>query len=130
MQKGSNVSITNKTRAKIPGLPFVKAAKDALGTRYELSVAFVQPADARRIARTYKRKDYAANVLSFRLTGTSGEMIICPATAKKQAPDFGRTYPAHLLALFIHGALHLKGLAHGGTMEREERRLLRKYISQ
>lgn len=104
-------------------------AKEVFGARYELSVAFVGPAEARRIAKKYKGKDYAANVLSFRLTPASGELIICPATAKAEASQFERTYPQHLSALFIHGCLHLKGFVHGGTMESEERRLLRKYIS-
>ena len=108
-------------------MPFEAIAQTVLGKKYELSVAFVLPKDARRIARTYKRKDYAANVLSFRLSKSSGELVICPATAKAEAPDFGRTYKEHIQTLFIHGLLHLEGHTHGGTMESEERRLLRKY---
>ena len=127
MGRQSNISISNKTRGSVPRLPFEAIAQTVLGKKYELSVAFVAPKDASRIARTYKRKDYAANVLSFRLSKASGELVICPATAKAEAPDFGRTYKEHMLALFIHGLLHLEGHTHGGTMESEERRLLRKY---
>ena len=125
--RGSNISVANKTRGTIPRLPFADIAKSVVGNVYELSVAFVTPLEARRIARTYKNKDYAANVLSFRLDKKSGELIICPATAKAEAPDFGRTYKEHLLALFIHGLLHLDGHTHGGTMEKQEIRLIRKY---
>ncbi len=129
MTKGSvSISIVNKTRAKIPGLLFEKAANAALPRGYELSVAFVTPIEARRIARTYKHKDYAANVLSFQLDKKSGELVICPATAKKEASDFDRTYPEHLFALFIHGLLHLVGHTHGSTMESVERRLARNFI--
>ncbi len=123
----SLISIANKTRSKAPRLPFEKIGEAILGKNYELSVAFVTPTDARRIARTYKRKDYAANVLSFRLSKNSGELVICLSTAKSEAADFDRSYPEHVLALFIHGILHLDGHTHGGTMEHEERRLLRKY---
>lgn len=123
----SNISVANKTRASVPRLPFADIANAVVGKTYELSVAFVTPFEARRIARTYKGKDYAANVLSFRLDKKSGELIICPATAKREAPDFGRTYREHMLALFIHGLLHLDGHTHGGTMEKQEIRLIRKY---
>lgn len=127
---GFSISISNKTGGSAPRLPFADIAKTILGRTYELSVAFVTPGEARRIARTYKGKDYAANVLSFRLSKKSGELVMCLATAKKEAADFDRTYREHVLALFIHGALHLEGHTHGGTMEREERRLLRKFNSQ
>lgn len=123
----ANISITNKTRGKVPRLPFADIASDILGARYELSVAFVGPAEAARLARTYKRKDYQPNVLSFRLSKTSGELVISPAVAKRQAKDFGTDYRGMLLILFIHGAFHLKGHTHGSTMDSAERRTLRKY---
>lgn len=127
MAKETHIAIRNKTRGTIPRLPFADMARDVLGARYELSVGFVTPAESARLARTYKHKDYAANVLSFRLSKTSGELVIAPAVARKQAKEFGTDFRGMLCILFIHGLFHLKGHTHGGTMESAERRMVRKY---
>lgn len=97
-----------------------KIKNAVLGKRYDLSLAFLSVKQMRRAMKfRYKRitGKKTSNVLSFPLSKTSGEILIC----KKAAAPF--TVPH----LFIHGALHLKGLAHGATMEREERRLLKRF---
>ena len=95
-----------------------------MGKDYDLSVAYPSPAAMRRAmkykkvsAEKLKGKNKVSNVLAFPLSKTSGEILIC----KEAAAPFT---PAYLL---IHGLLHLKGLKHGATMEREERRLLLKF---
>lgn len=124
----SAISITNKTRGTLPRMPSLQKMKDAvLGKDYELSVAFLPPAEARRVTRKAKNKDKASNVLAFPLSKKSGELLLCPATAREQAPDFDQTYPHFLAYLFIHGLLHLKGLDHGATMDREERRIAKRF---
>lgn len=120
-------STTNKTRTTIPHIAFADIKKDILGPSYDLSLAFVTPKESARLAREYKGKNYEANVLSFRLEKDAGEMVICPSVAKQQAKDFDTDFKGMLTRLFIHGAFHLKGHTHGGTMEREERRILKKY---
>src|SRR5581483_3378928 len=71
----------------------------------------------RAVTLRTRRKDHVSNVLSFPLSKASGEILIC----KQAAEPFSVEY------LFIHGVLHLKGFAHGATMEREERRVLRRF---
>lgn len=88
-----------------------------LGKNYELSVAFVGPTESRAVTRQTKHKNKASNVLSFELSKTSGEIIICPAVAK----------PYTLAYLFIHGLCHLKGYKHGVTMDSIERKLLKEF---
>ena len=97
---------------------FSKIKNAVLGKRYDLSVAFISPAAMRR-AMKYKKMTTGkiSNVLAFPLSKNSGEILIC----KKRALPFTVAY------LFIHALLHLKGHRHGGTMEREERRLLRQF---
>ena len=72
-----------------------------------------------RRAMKYKksRPKKVSNVLSFPYTKVSGEILICKSAAK----------PYTLPYLFIHGCLHLKGLTHSATMEREESRILKKF---
>ncbi len=103
---------------KTPPASFNKIKDFVLGKRYDLSVAFVSPAAMRR-AMVYKTSPTkkTSNVLAFPLSKTSGEILICSAAAKPYSAEF----------LFIHGTLHLKGLKHSATMEREEDRLLKRF---
>ncbi|MBU6323274.1 MAG: rRNA maturation RNase YbeY [Patescibacteria group bacterium] len=103
--------------------PFSRAAALAL-PGWELSLAFIPPEKARALNIRLRGKDYVPNVLSYRVGKMHGEVLICPAIAKKQAPDFGLPADRFLLLLFIHGCLHLEGLPHGATMERKERALV------
>ena len=72
-----------------------------------------------RKAMKYKkvRTRKTSNVLAFPLSKASGEILICKTAAKPYTPAY----------LFIHGCLHLKGLKHSATMEREERRFLKRF---
>ena len=81
----------------------------------------------REVTQRTKNKDKASNVLAFPLSKTSGEILICKATARKEAKDFHMTPEVFVTYLFIHGLLHLKGLDHSATMEHEERRVLRRF---
>lgn len=106
----------------MPRIPssFKKIQKEILGPTYDLSVVFLAEKEMRRhMKHRYERiaGKKTSNVLSFELSKTSGEILICPSAAK----------PYTLAYLFIHGCLHLKGRAHGDTMEREENRILKKF---
>ncbi len=97
---------------------FSKIKEATLGKRYDLSVAFLTTPQMRKAMRYKKeRTTKTSNVLAFPLSKTSGEILLCKAAAKPYSIEF----------LFIHGCLHLKGLKHGATMEREEDRLLKRF---
>jgi probable rRNA maturation factor len=117
-------SLVNKTARPQRGIPFKKIKEKVLGPKYELSVALLTAAQARKVTKATKNKDKASNVLAFPLSKRSGEILLCPATAKTQAAAYDMTPKKFLTYLFIHGLLHLKGMQHGGTMERTERRVL------
>lgn len=123
----TTVSITNTTNGNVPRLPFVRIKEAILGKKYELSIAFVKSSESRKYNVTYRQKDKATNVLSFPLSKNSGEIIIDPAVAKKEAPNFDMTQKKFLCFLVIHGMLHLKGLDHGSTMDKEEQKFLKKF---
>lgn len=101
---------------------FPKIKEAILGARYDLSVAFLSPKQMREAmvyrygAKEAKTKP-VSNVLSFPLSKTSGEILICKNAAKPYSVEF----------LFIHGLLHLKGRKHGATMDREEDRFLKRF---
>ncbi len=113
-------SISNSTKGKLPSLPFELMKNTILGKKYELSIAFITPAQSKKYNRTYRGKDYPTNILSFALDTTSGELLICPQKAKQDAPDFDMSPEKFIGFLLIHGMLHLKGMEHGSTMEAKE----------
>ncbi|MGH7175585.1 MAG: rRNA maturation RNase YbeY, partial [Minisyncoccia bacterium] len=90
---------------------------------WELSLAFVSPTVARRLNSKLRGKRYTPNVLSYRVGPKHGEVIICKEVARREALHYGHSEPEHLLFLFIHALLHLKGMAHGSTMEKREQSL-------
>lgn len=119
------ISIVNKTKGKLPRLPFARLKKEILGDAYELSIALVTPRESHRLNLTYREKDNATNVLSFPLSKNSGELILDTATSAKDAKNFDMTPNKFLLFLVIHGMLHLKGMEHGSTMEKAEKKFLK-----
>ncbi len=96
--------------------------EEILGKRYELSFSFVSKEEIYKLNKKYRKKDKPTDVLSFSLSKTSGEILICKEVAKLKSKDFGLKPADYLLFLIIHGCLHLKGLDHGPVMEKLEKK--------
>ena len=117
-----NFSVRRTTKkGTLPRVPFLALKNAVLGEDYDLSLVFASPTLSRKLNRTHRDKDKPANVLSFPLTKTSGELFLDLETARKEAPLFDRAYTNFIAFLFIHGLFHLKGFEHSGIMERKER---------
>jgi probable rRNA maturation factor len=123
-----NFSVLNETKGKIPNLPFSSIKEDILGEKYSLSLAFLAEKKMREINKKYRKKNKSTNILSFPLSKTEGEILICPATVKNELKKFNRTYPELLQFLLIHGMLHLKGMEHSSRMEIVEKKYDQKYF--
>jgi probable rRNA maturation factor len=117
-----NFSINNKTKGKLPSLPFVQLKEKILGQKYDLSLTFISKKEIHSINKKYRKVDSPTDILSFPLNKDSGEIFICQEIAKKKAPAFERKYDNFLSFLFIHGLVHLKGYDHGDEMEKIERK--------
>lgn len=118
------LQVANRTRQSLPALPWAKIADTVLGPNYELGLIFVGDTRSHRLNKTYRGKDKPTNVLSFPYSKKSGDLFINLLYAKKEAPKYNHSYSKHLLYLFIHGLLHLKGMDHGSKMEGREKALL------
>jgi probable rRNA maturation factor len=128
-----NLSITNKTKGKLPRLPFLDLKNDILGKKYVLSIALVGEATSKKINNQYRQKNKPTNVLSFALSKNEGELVICPSVIKKQIKKFDRSFDELFGFLVIHGMLHLIGHEHSSKigearMEREENKYDQKYF--
>lgn len=104
-----------------------KIAHHILGTQYTLSVVFIGDKKSQTLNQTYRKKDKPTNVLAFPLTPHEGEIFINVPKAHAEAKRFKRTPAKHLLYLFIHACLHLKGYRHGATMETAEQELCSRF---
>jgi probable rRNA maturation factor len=117
------LQVVNRTRQPLPPLPFTKIATTVLGEAYELGLVFIGDRRSHQLNKTYRGKDKPTNVLSFPYSKKSGDLFIDLVYAKKEAPKYDHSYRAHILYLFIHGLLHLKGMDHGSKMEQREKQL-------
>ena len=119
-----SISIQNKTKRSLPKIRFEKILEEVLGNEYELSLVFVGPSLSQKLNNTYRGKNNPTNILSFPLSKKSGEIFIDLTTASKEFKKFEMSFLKFITYLFIHGLLHLKGMQHGDTMERREKKLL------
>lgn len=120
-------SVSNTTRKATSSLPFEKIKNDILGNRYIVSLVFVGEKRAQTLNSTFRKKEYTPNVLAFEIEKNIGEIYITPSIAVKEAPEYAHSPRAHIGYLFIHALLHLKGHAHGATMEKREAAYMKKY---
>jgi probable rRNA maturation factor len=128
--------------ASAPGLAAWLRRVAPARARGAVSVALVSDRRVRALNRTYRRQDYATDVLSFgEASGFSfqpsafssqpllGEIVIARGVARRQALEAGHSEQTELRVLALHGLLHLLGYDHerdNGRMRRVERRLRRK----
>lgn len=119
--------LAKTTRGTLPRVPFLAIAERILGKSYELSVVLVGKSRMEFLNRTYRGKDGATDILAFPLAKDSGEIVIHVPSADTKAKLFSMTPRQYLIFLFIHGCLHLKGMQHGATMDRQERLLLKRF---
>jgi probable rRNA maturation factor len=100
---------------------------EILGQAFELSILFIGRTRMRSLNYQTRDRDAATDILSFRISPTSGELFLCPEIANRKAPTFGYQPNQYIRYLLIHGCLHLKGLDHGRTMSEQEARLVTRY---
>ncbi|MFO0718790.1 MAG: rRNA maturation RNase YbeY [Candidatus Paceibacterota bacterium] len=120
MSTENTFSIINKTKGKLPRLPFAQMKDAVLGKKYTVSLVFIGKTTAKKLNFQYRKINKPTDILSFSLSKNEGEIFINPNKARAKAKEFGRKYDNYLAFLFIHGLYHLKGLDHGEDMEKAE----------
>lgn len=94
----------------------------------ELTIRLVDEDEGRALNSTWRRKDYATNVLSFPADVPDefldipllGDLVICVPVVEREAAEQGKALQAHWAHLVIHGCLHLLGYDHIDDAEAEE----------
>jgi probable rRNA maturation factor len=106
-------------------------ARAVLAPDAQVTLRFVAEAEARRLNRAFRGKDYATNVLTFVYSARplAGDVVICAPVVAREAREQGKALEAHHAHLVLHGLLHLQGHDHehaaeAARMEARERRIL------
>jgi len=105
---------------------FAETLRARLAKGQEFHCLITGDAELQTLNRTYRKKDYPTDVLSF--PGEPpylGDIAISLARAREQAKQQGHTTEDELKILLLHGLLHLKGHDHetdNGQMKRAESR--------
>ena len=126
-KRKNTFSITKKTKGGPTGLPFAHIKEAVLGKVYTLSLVFIGDKRAHTLNKRYRKKDRPANILSFPLSKDEGEILINIAQAKREARAYKKKYRTYVGSLFIHGLFHLKGYTHSSTMEKEEKKMRKRF---
>lgn len=113
------VSVVNLTSQRLPGVGWKKIADKVLGKKFDLSVVLVGEKRIGDIKKKYppigkkgNRDNKPTDVLSFLISKDVGEIFLCPKYIKHNAKNFSRAYKEHIIKVYIHGLLHLKGYDH------------------
>ena len=114
------------------GVPSAASLRKVVGPcKTPVTLRIVGAREGRRLNRTFRKKDYATNVLTFAYGRGAGDLILCHPVIAREAREQGKTLAAHYAHMVVHGLLHLRGYDHekkreAERMERAEARLLRR----
>jgi rRNA maturation RNase YbeY len=97
---------------------WLEIKNQVLGKNYDLSFSYAGSDEMLRLNKIYRKKDYSANVLSFPLSSTEGEILINKNCRKNSGLSF---------YLFVHSLLHLSGLKHGKKMDEKETEIMKEF---
>lgn len=118
--RGAKPSLLRASEAALKGIPKkVLQKKLKKGRVYLVHLTLVTSKEMKALNKQYRGKNYVTDVLSFsRLEGHEmphpevGDVIICGARAREQAPEWNNTLMDELSRLTVHGILHLFGFDH------------------
>lgn len=120
-------------RKALPRHFVARCLRHALEQDADITVRVVGETEGRELNRSYRRKDYATNVLTFPYTEQplQADLVLSAPVVQAEARAQGKTLAQHYAHLLVHGALHAQGYDHetGVTQAREmedrERLILR-----
>lgn len=132
--RSPRITVQNASTARnVPVAPRIRRwARAALRGDARVTIRIVGAAEGRLLNRSYRRKDYATNVLTFVFRDRApfeGDLALCAPVITREARAQGKPVAAHYAHMVVHGLLHLQGYDHenerdAAAMEKRERALL------
>jgi len=110
-------------------------ARSTLADGARVTIRIVGQTEGRLLNRSYRRRDYATNVLTFVFRDKpplEGDLALCAPVITREARAQRKPVAAHYAHMIVHGLLHLQGYDHENdrdavVMERRERALLARF---
>ncbi len=102
-------------RAALPRHAVARAIRHALTDDAEITVRIVGEEEGRELNKSYRKKDYATNVLTFDYAQepvVMADLVLCAPVVACEAKEQGKTLAAHYAHLLVHGTLHAQGWDH------------------
>lgn len=133
-QRSPKITVQNASTARnVPTAARIRRwARAALAAEAQVTIRIVGATEGRLLNRSYRRKDYATNVLTFVFRDhapLAGDIALCAPVITREARAQRKPVAAHYAHMVVHGLLHLQGYDHESesdarVMERRERTLL------
>ena len=89
--------------------------RHALATDAEITVRIVGAEEGRELNHSYRKKDYATNVLTFDYSQepiVTADLVLCAPVVKREATEQNKSLEEHYAHLLVHGTLHAQGWDH------------------
>ena len=130
------LALSIQGQGRFVGLParstLLRWVEAALESDAELTVRFVGAAEARRLNREFRGKDYPTNVLTFDYQHAPfvvADIVLCVPVVRREAREQRKGFREHVAHLVVHGVLHAQGHDHDRArdakrMEAREVRIL------
>ncbi len=102
-------------RAALPRHFVTRCIRHALALDAEITVRIVSEEEGRELNKSYRKKDYATNVLTFDYAQepvVMADLVLCAPVVAREAKEQGKTLAAHYAHLLVHGTLHAQGWDH------------------
>lgn len=102
-------------RELLPRHQVVRWIRAALERPAQLTVRCVSRDEAKQLNLSYRRADYAADVLTFEYEQSpvvNADLVLCAEVVEKDARALRRDLKAHYVHLIVHGTLHAQGMDH------------------
>ena len=115
-----DVSYAARHRAALPRHWVSRCLRHALALDAELTVRIVNEDEGRSLNHSYRRKDYATNVLTFDYQQSPvvmADLVLCAPVVATEARAQGKSLKAHYAHLLVHGALHAQGWDHETSLQ-------------
>ena len=115
-----DIAYAARHRAALPRHWVTRCLRHALAMDAELTVRIVNEQEGRALNASYRRKDYATNVLTFDYQQSPvvmADLVLCATVIAKEAKEQGKSLKAHYAHLLVHGALHAQGWNHETSLK-------------
>ena len=102
-------------RKALPRHTVARCLRHALTHDAEITVRVVGLDEGRALNHSYRKKNYATNVLTFDYAQSPvvmADLVLCAPVIAQEAKEQGKTLAAHYTHLLVHGCLHAQGWDH------------------